>query len=310
MKKPLLCFHHSYYDSPIGLLEITADAEKVISIAAVSEKGKDNSNTLTKKTIEELKEYFAGLRRFFSVPMEISGTSFQKKVYNALVRVPYGQTVSYGKLAELAGSPIACRAVGQAVHRNPLLITVPCHRVIASDGSLGGFALGSEIKKYLLELERNSKGMKQLTLVSHNAQETRSIGEKLAPLLGEGALLTLSGELGAGKTTFTQGLAKGLGITRNVTSPTFTILKIYKGDLPLYHIDAYRLENVAQDLGFEEYMDSDGVCVIEWSGFIADILPDERLEAVLTINEDDSRSIVFKAMGSRYEEVLDKLCTL
>ena len=310
MNKQLLSLYTDYLESSIGIIEITADDRNVISIRAVNEKKNSCPNTVTEECVRQLAQYFDGKRKVFDLPLEISGTSFQKRVYNALVRIPYGSTVSYRKLAALAGNQRACRAVGQAVHRNPLLIVVPCHRVIASDGSLGGFALGSEIKKYLLKLERNSKGMKQLTLVSHNAQETRSIGEKLAPLLGEGSLLTLSGELGAGKTTFTQGLARGLGITRNVTSPTFTILKIYKGDMPLYHIDAYRLENVAQDLGFEEYMDGDGVCVIEWSGFISDILPDERLEAVLTINEDDSRSIAFKAMGSRYEEVLDKLCTL
>ena len=310
MNKPLLGINHSYYDSPIGLLEITADSEKVLSIIAVREKREDTSNALTRKTEEELKEYFSGLRRVFSVPVEINGTPFQKKVYNALVRIPYGKTVSYGKLAELAGSPKASRAVGQAVHRNPLLILVPCHRVISADGSLGGFALGTDIKKQLLKLERDGNVMKELTLVSSTAEETRKIGERLAPLLGEGSLLTLNGELGAGKTTFTQGLAKGLGITRNVTSPTFTILKSYKGDLPLYHIDAYRLEDISQDLGFEEYMDSDGVCVIEWSGFISDILPEERLEAVLTINDDDTRTIAFKAYGERYEEVLEKLCTL
>ena len=310
MNKPLLGINRSYYESPIGLLEITADSEKVLSIMAVSEKGEYTSSALTQQTVRELKEYFSGIRRVFSVPVEISGTTFQKKVYNALVRIPYRETVSYGKLAELAGSPKASRAVGQAVHRNPLLILVPCHRVISADGSLGGFALGTDIKKQLLKLERDGNVMKELTLVSSTAEETRKIGERLAPLLGEGSLLTLNGELGAGKTTFTQGLAKGLGITRNVTSPTFTILKSYKGDLPLYHIDAYRLEDISQDLGFEEYMDSDGVCVIEWSGFISDILPEERLEAVLTINDDDTRTIAFKAYGERYEEVLEKLCTL
>ena len=152
--------------------------------------------------------------------------------------------------------------------------------------------------------------MKELTLISCTSEETKDIGAKLAGLLVAGSLITLSGELGAGKTTFTQGIARGLNISRNVTSPTFTILKSYKGDLPLYHIDAYRLENIDQDLGFEDYIYSDGICVIEWSGFISDILPEEYLEAVLTINDDDSRTIVFTAHGKNNEEVLDKLCTL
>ena len=86
-------------------------------------------------------------------------------------------------------------------------------------------------------------------------------------------------------------------------------MKNYRGRLPLYHIDAYRLEDIDQDLGFEEYIDGDGVCVIEWANFIENVLPDESLNIVLTINDDDSRTIEMKARGCKYEEVLDKLCT-
>lgn len=151
--------------------------------------------------------------------------------------------------------------------------------------------------------------MKELKVITNTAEETRSLAQKLGRNIEESFLITLSGELGAGKTTFTQGLAKGLEITRNVTSPTFTLMKNYKGRLPLYHIDAYRLEDIDQDLGFEEYIDGDGVCVIEWANFIENVLPDEYLNIDLTINDDDSRTIVFRARGSKYEEVLDKLCT-
>ena len=151
--------------------------------------------------------------------------------------------------------------------------------------------------------------MKELKVITNTAEETRSLAQKLGRNIEDSFLITLSGELGAGKTTFTQGLAKGLEITRNVTSPTFTLMKNYKGRLPLYHIDAYRLEDIDQDLGFEEYIDGDGVCVIEWANFIENILPDEYLNIDLTINDDDSRTIVFRARGSKYEEVLDKLCT-
>ncbi|MBQ9036118.1 MAG: tRNA (adenosine(37)-N6)-threonylcarbamoyltransferase complex ATPase subunit type 1 TsaE [Erysipelotrichaceae bacterium] len=151
--------------------------------------------------------------------------------------------------------------------------------------------------------------MKELKVITNTAEETRSLAEKLGRNIEESFLITLSGELGAGKTTFTQGLAKGLEITRNVTSPTFTLMKNYKGRLPLYHIDAYRLEDIDQDLGFEEYIDGDGVCVIEWANFIENVLPDEYLNIDLTINDDDSRTIIFRARGSKYEEVLDKLCT-
>ncbi len=151
--------------------------------------------------------------------------------------------------------------------------------------------------------------MKELRVVTNTAEETRELAQQLGNNIAESFLITLSGELGAGKTTFTQGLAKGLGVTRNVTSPTFTLMKNYKGRLPLYHIDAYRLEDIDQDLGFDEYIDGDGVCVIEWANFIENVLPDEMLNINLTINDDDSRLIVFRANGRKYEEVLDKLCT-
>jgi len=152
--------------------------------------------------------------------------------------------------------------------------------------------------------------MKQTVLVTYSGEETREIGKKIGKLLFPGSLLTLSGELGAGKTTFTQGLAKGLGIEKNVTSPTFTIMKNYKGNLPLNHIDAYRLEDIVQDLGFDEYIEGDGVTVIEWAQFIDYILPEELLNIEFSINEDDSRNLLITAKGEKYEEVLEKLCTL
>ena len=151
--------------------------------------------------------------------------------------------------------------------------------------------------------------MKELKVVTYAPDQTRELGKKLGSLIDGSFLITLSGDLGAGKTTFTQGLARGLEITRNVTSPTFTLMKSYKGRLPLYHIDAYRLEDIDQDLGFEEYVDGDGVCVIEWSNFIEDVLPEERLSINLTIGDDDSRMLVFSACGDKYEEVLERLCT-
>ncbi len=150
--------------------------------------------------------------------------------------------------------------------------------------------------------------MESLEVVTCSSEETKMIANRLASLLSEGTLITLSGQLGAGKTTFTQGLALGLNIKKHVTSPTFTLLKIYNGDLPLYHIDAYRLEGVEQDLGFDEYIEGDGVCVIEWSNFIENILPKECLNIEFNILENDDRKLTFKAKGERYERILDKLC--
>ena len=151
--------------------------------------------------------------------------------------------------------------------------------------------------------------MKNYEIISTSAEQTRKLGAVLADFLSEGSLLTLSGDLGAGKTTFTQGLAKGLGVEKNVTSPTFTLMKSYQGRLPLYHIDAYRLEDTIQDLGFDEYLEGDGVCVVEWANFIEYVLPPEYLSISIEIDDDDNRIIRFTAEGEKYREVLDKLCT-
>ena len=98
---------------------------------------------------------------------------------------------------------------------------------------------------------------------------------------------------------------------QSITSPTFTLVKEYEeGRLPLYHIDAYRLENIVQDLGFDEYIDADGVCVIEWASFMPYILPEERIDVELTINDDDSRTIKMAFKGDRYREVYEKTCGL
>jgi methylated-DNA-[protein]-cysteine S-methyltransferase len=105
----------------------------------------------------ELRAYFAGERASFSVPLDAAGTEFQKKAWAALLTIPYGETRSYGELARQIGNPKASRAVGAANGRNPISIIVPCHRAIASDGALTGFAGGLEAKRYLLSLETRVK---------------------------------------------------------------------------------------------------------------------------------------------------------
>lgn len=148
--------------------------------------------------------------------------------------------------------------------------------------------------------------MKQIRVKS--LKETRELAMKIASLLSVPSLLTLSGDLGAGKTTFTKGLALGLGIEDTITSPTFTILKSYEGeDVTLHHMDAYRLEGIVQDLGFEEEIyDDNAVCVIEWSHFIEYALPKERLQIAITIEEED-RIFTFTPIGKKYEEVVEAL---
>jgi tRNA threonylcarbamoyladenosine biosynthesis protein TsaE len=146
---------------------------------------------------------------------------------------------------------------------------------------------------------------KQIT--THSAQETKALAHTIALLLNEGSVIALSGDLGAGKTTFTQGLAKGLEIQKMVSSPTFTIMKMYNGRLKLTHIDAYRLEGLHQDLGFEELIGTQGVCVIEWPEYIKELLPQDYLEITLTRLDEDDRLIELIAHGDNYIQILEKL---
>lgn len=147
-----------------------------------------------------------------------------------------------------------------------------------------------------------------MELRTANEMETMQLAEKLGNIVTAGTLITLEGDLGAGKTTFTKGLGKGLGIKRPINSPTFTIMKIYEGGrLPLYHIDAYRLEGLEQDLGFEEFIYGEGVCVIEWYMFIADLLPEDRLEIKIEYEGEDARKITIIPHGNMYEELVKEL---
>lgn len=138
-----------------------------------------------------------------------------------------------------------------------------------------------------------------------NLEETIELGKKLGELLKPNMLITLSGDLGAGKTTFTKGIGLGLGIEKIINSPTFTILKQYHGRLNLSHFDAYRLEGQDDDLGFEEIFESDDICVVEWADFIEDILPDQRLEVEIKKIDQDTREFILKAIGSRYEQLVE-----
>ena len=141
----------------------------------------------------------------------------------------------------------------------------------------------------------------------NNLEETIALGNRLGLLLQPNMLLTLSGDLGAGKTTFTKGIGQGLGITKVINSPTFTILKQYKGRLNLSHFDAYRLEGQDDDLGFEEIFDSDDVCVVEWANFIEDILPVDRLTIEIKKIDENIREFVFKTNSEKYAQVVEAL---
>lgn len=126
-----------------------------------------------------------------------------------------------------------------------------------------------------------------------SVEETIELGEKLGKVLHSGDVITLNGELGAGKTHFTKGIAKGLGIDECVTSPTFTIVNEYKGRLPLYHFDVYRIDDIYEmyEIGFEEYLYGEGVCIIEWSNIVKDILPKDTIDILINRVDDNTRLI-------------------
>ena len=118
-------------------------------------------------------------------------------------------------------------------------------------------------------------------------------------------ILCLDGELGSGKTVFTKGIANALGIKESITSPTFTIIKEYEGELPLYHMDVYKLNGNVEDIGIEEYFTKNGVVVIEWSDMIKDILPKERLHIKFKVVDENKRILILKPYGEKYEELCE-----
>lgn len=148
--------------------------------------------------------------------------------------------------------------------------------------------------------------MKTYEIISSNPEDTLEIARRLGKILKPADVLLLEGDLGAGKTTFTKGLASGLGIKRNVNSPTFTIIKEYHGRIPLYHMDVYRLEDSFEDLGFDEYFYGDGVTVVEWAQFIEDQLPQSHLSLYIYHENQNQRRIVFKPTGTRYEALCEE----
>jgi tRNA threonylcarbamoyladenosine biosynthesis protein TsaE len=146
-----------------------------------------------------------------------------------------------------------------------------------------------------------------LKITTASAEETACIGERLGRLVTKGNIICLTGDLGAGKTAFTKGIAKGMEVEDYVTSPTYTIINEYQGRLPLYHFDVYRLNDVEEmyELGYEEYFFGDGVVVLEWADIVRDIIPAERLWiTILNTRGDDSREIIMEPTGEAYDNIL------
>jgi tRNA threonylcarbamoyladenosine biosynthesis protein TsaE len=151
--------------------------------------------------------------------------------------------------------------------------------------------------------------MKMITneWLTNSEIETKQIAHTLGQLAKRGDVFLLEGDLGAGKTTFTKGLAEGLEVTRTVNSPTFTIIKEYNGRLPLYHMDVYRVQDSFEDLGFDEYFNGEGVTVVEWAHLIEEQLPPEYAMITIKREDDTKRKIVFQAVGKRYEQLSKEL---
>lgn len=151
----------------------------------------------------------------------------------------------------------------------------------------------------------------KFSLVSNSVSTTNKIGEILAKYAFKGEVITLSGDLGAGKTTLTKAIGKGLGIEDEINSPTFNILKCYFNEpISLYHIDAYRLEGVAQEqknIGLEEVIDGDGLAVIEWPVFIDEMIPFDSLSVEILLNEDGSRKFNFTSLSHKYFAVMEAI---
>ncbi len=145
------------YSSPVGDILIAWEEDKIIELRFIrtgETLPQGEQTPLSREVCRQLGEYFAGKRKLFDFPMEVCGTEFQRRVWRALMDIPYGETRSYKDIAAAAGSPKAFRAVGMSNNRNPIAIAIPCHRVIGADGALVGYGGGMDKKAALLELEQ------------------------------------------------------------------------------------------------------------------------------------------------------------
>lgn len=143
-------------------------------------------------------------------------------------------------------------------------------------------------------------------ITTHSELETIEIAQNFESEKFENMVICLDGDLGSGKTVFTKGIANGLGIEESITSPTFTIIKEYlTGEMPLYHMDVYRLDGNTDGVGIEEYYNKGGIVVIEWAKTIKDILPEERLEIKFKVIDENKRILIITPYGKKYEELCE-----
>lgn len=147
-------------------------------------------------------------------------------------------------------------------------------------------------------------------ILTNSPQQTYELGKRIGQILKPGTVICLSGEMGAGKTAITQGIVKGVGVDTYVTSPTYTIINEYDGDIPIYHFDVFRIEDVEElyEIGFDEYLYGMGIVIIEWASLIQEALPDEYLWINIGKGKDfDDRTLTLTAFGEDYQELLKEL---
>lgn len=170
-------WHYSRTQSPAGPLFLAASAKGLVRLEFDTRVQKFSSKTVTleqsddalRPYLRQLEEYFSGKRRSFSVPLDLRGTEFQLRCWHALLEIPYGETRTYRDIAHAIGHPQSFRAVGLANNRNPIAIIVPCHRVIASDGTLCGYGGGLDLKRKLLELEGHPESTNLFSCIPEKA---------------------------------------------------------------------------------------------------------------------------------------------
>jgi len=145
--------------------------------------------------------------------------------------------------------------------------------------------------------------------ISNDEEETILLGEKIGELLEPGQIILLSGELGAGKTILVQGICNGLGVDEDVTSPTYTLINEYEGELTVYHMDLYRLEDEEDlyDVGVEDYLDTERIVLIEWPDLVYDLLPPDFVYIRLVVLDDNTRKITIEAEGDKGIRLIERL---
>ena len=149
--------------------------------------------------------------------------------------------------------------------------------------------------------------MDEYKLTMHDEMDTIELAQNIESEKFANMVICLEGDLGSGKTVFAKAFARAMGITDNITSPTFNIIKEYQSDMKLFHMDVYRLSDMKQDIGIEEYFTKRGITIIEWSDLIEDILPKNRLRIRIKMIDENTRQFVITPYGSKYEDLCERV---